>query len=178
MTVNDKIRKTKNVWTAGQIEAGIAIFALLLAVCCADIVCRGQQSAASGSPTPSSSATPSPSNAAAPSPQDVPVIDGGLGPCSVELQVNDGNAKPVYAAKVDVHIAYGFMGVRKMDLEAQTNVNGKVKFTGLPARVHNPPLEFKATKDQLSGLATDNPATECQTQHDIVLEKLKQPAGN
>lgn len=175
MTANHKTRKTESVRRAGHIQAGIAIFTLLLAVCCANTVCSSQQPAASGSPTPAASATPS--SAAAPSPQDVPVIDGGLGPCSVELQVNDGNAKPVYAAKVDVHIAYGFMGVRKMDLEAQTNVNGKVKFTGLPARVHNPPLEFKATKDQLSGLATNNPATECQAQHDIVLEKLKQPAG-
>jgi hypothetical protein len=113
--------------------------------------------------------TPSPSST--PSAQDVPVIDGGLGPCSLELQVNDGNAKPVFAVKVNVHIAYGFMGIKKMDLEAQTNVNGKVRFTGLPAKVHNPPLEFKASKDQLIGLATDNPSAECQAKHDIVLEK-------
>lgn len=150
-----------------------AIPVLLLAVCCTGALSRAQQQPA---PTPSASSTPS--NPAAPSAQDVPVIDGGLGPCSVELQVNDGNAKPVYAAKVDVHIAYGFMGVRKMDLEAQTNVNGKVKFTGLPTKVHNPPLEFKATRDQLTGLATVNPASECQAQHDIVLEKLKQSTGN
>lgn len=101
------------------------------------------------------------------------MIDGGLGPCYVEFQVKDGNGKPVFAAKVNVHIAYGFMGIRKMDLEAQTNVNGKLKFTGLPAKVHNPPLEFKASKDQLSGLATYNPASECQASHDIVLEKMK-----
>lgn len=124
-----------------------------------------QQASPSPAPTPTT-ASPQPA-------QDVPVLDGGLGPCSLELQVNDGSGKPLFGVKVDVHIAYGFMGVRKMDLEAQTNVNGRVKFTGLPAKVHNPPLEFKATKDQLTGLATTNPATECQAKHDIVMEKLK-----
>ena len=120
-------------------------------------------------PTP----TPTPPTASTQPAQEIPVIDGGLGPCSVELQVNDGSGKPVFAVKVNVHIAYGFMGIKKMDLEAQTNVNGKVRFAGLPAKVHNPPLEFKASKDQLIGLATYNPASECQAKHDIVLEKEK-----
>lgn len=121
-------------------------------------------------PTPTPSASPTPPSRHA---QEVPVIDGGLGPCWVELQVNDGNGKPVFGVKVNVHIAYGFMGIRKMDLEAQTNVDGKVRFAGLPAKVHNPPLEFKASKDQLIGLAIDNPSSECQARHDIVLEKEK-----
>jgi len=140
---------------------------ILFAIFCLTAALGAQQPAPSPSLDPSAAAQP------AQPWQQVPVIDGGLGPCSVELQVNDGNAKPVYAAKVNVHIAYGFMGVKKMDLEAQTNVAGKVKFTGLPAKVRNPPLEFKAAKDQLTGLATVNPAIECQGKHDIVLEKLK-----
>jgi hypothetical protein len=105
------------------------------------------------------------------------VIDGGAGPCSLELTVTDGQAKGVYAATVKVHMAYGFGGIRKLDLEAGTNSDGKVLFKGLPAKVHNPPLEFRAAKDDLTGLATYNPATECQARHDIVLEKVKPPAG-
>ena len=120
------------------------------------------------SPTPASS-----QSAKMPSPQDVPVIDGELGPCSLDLTVNDGSGKPVFGVKVKVRIVYGFMGVKKMDLEAQTNVNGKVRFAGLPNKVRNPPLEFRASKDELVGLATANPATECKAQHDIVLEKPK-----
>ncbi len=104
-------------------------------------------------------------------------MDGGAGPCSLELTVTDGKGKGVYAATVKVHMAYGFAGVRKLDLEAGTNWDGKVKFTGLPAKVHNPPLEFHASKDQLTGLANYNPATECQAKHDIILEKVKPPAG-
>jgi hypothetical protein len=90
--------------------------------------------------------------------------------------VTNGDAKPVYAATVKVRIAYGFGGIRKLDLEAGTNSDGKVKFKGLPVKVRNPPLEFHATKDQLTGLASYNPATECQSKHDIVLEKLTPPA--
>ncbi len=102
-------------------------------------------------------------------------MDGGAGPCSLELTVTDGHGKGVYAATVKVHMAYGFAGIRKLDLEAGTNTDGKVKFTGLPAKVHNPPLEFHATKDQLTGLASYNPASECQAKHDISLEKLAPP---
>jgi hypothetical protein len=101
--------------------------------------------------------------------QQVPVIDGGAGPCSLELTVTTADGKPVYAATVKVHIAYGFAGVRKLDLEAGTNAEGKVKFTGLPERVHRPPLEFQALKDQLTGTAAYNPDSECHARHDIIL---------
>lgn len=101
----------------------------------------------------------------------VPAIDGGAGPCSVELTVNGPDGKPVYDAKVKVHIAYGFGGFHKLDLEAGTNVDGKLKFTGLPDRVHRPPLEFHAAKDDMQGMATYDPTTECQGKHDINLAK-------
>ena len=106
-------------------------------------------------------------------PQPVPVMDGGAGPCSLELTVNGPDGKPVYAAKVNVHIAYGFGGFHRLDLEAGTNSDGKVKFTGLPARVHRPPLEFDASKDDLKGAATYDPSAECQGKHDISLSKAK-----
>src|SRR6478609_5269761 len=50
-----------------------------------------------------------------PDPHSVPVIDGGLGPCTADFTTNDSAAKPVYAAKINVHIAYGFASVRKLD---------------------------------------------------------------
>ena len=112
--------------------------------------------------------------------QEIPVIDGALGPCSLQLTLMDGNARPVYAAKVNVHIAYGFGGFHKLDLEASTNVDGKIRFTGLPARVHNAPLVFHAIKDQLTGFANYDPASECQGKHDIVMkpEQKQAPAGS
>src|ERR1700756_5349587 len=106
----------------------------------------------------------------APSAQAVPVMDGEAGPCSLDLTVTvDG--KPVDAANIKVHIAYGFAGVRRRDLEAYTNAQGKVKFTGLPDRVRRPPLEFRASKGELAGMATYDPQTECQARHDIPLNQ-------
>ncbi len=105
--------------------------------------------------------------------EKIPVMDGGAGPCSVELSVIGADSKPVYAATIKVHIAYGLGGIRRLDLEAGTNSEGKVKFTGLPARVHRPPLEFRASKDEFEGVAAYDPSTECQAKHNITLEKSK-----
>lgn len=105
-------------------------------------------------------------------------MDGGAGPCSLELNVIGADSKPVYAATIKVHIAYGFGGIRRLDLEAGTNSEGKVKFTGLPARVHQPPLEFRASKDEFEGVAAYDPSTECQAKHNITLEKSKAQEGH
>ena len=118
------------------------------------------------------------SEAQAPAPNEkVPIIEGGAGPCSLELTIRGADGKPVYAATVTVHIAYGFGGMRKLDLEAGTNSDGKVKFAGLPARVQRPPLEFHASKDEFVGVAAFDPSTECQGKHDITLEKPKAQDG-
>jgi hypothetical protein len=105
--------------------------------------------------------------------QDVPKVDGGLGACTVDINVNTADSHPVYAATVKVHIAYGMGGFHKLDLEAGTNADGKVKFTGLPNRVRRPPLEFEATKDQMEGTATVDPAVQCRAQRTIVVDKPK-----
>lgn len=106
-------------------------------------------------------------------PNSVPVMNGGAGPCSVELTVTGPDNKPVYAATVKVHLAYGFGGMRRLDLEAGTNSDGKVKFTGLPAKLKRPPAEFNATKDDLTGVASYDPASECEAKHNINLAKSK-----
>jgi len=103
----------------------------------------------------------------------IPVMDGGAGSCSLELTATTSDGKPVYDATIKVHIAYGYGGFRKLDLQAGTNVDGKVKFTGLPSRVRRPPLEFLASKDQLVGSVTYDPGVECQAKHDLVLDKAK-----
>jgi hypothetical protein len=128
---------------------------------------------AAGSEQSNPQATPAQAPAAA---QTVPVIDGGAGPCSVEFTVTIADGKPAEAATVKVHIAYGFGGFHKLDLQAGTNSDGKVKFTGLPSRVRRSQLEFEASKDQLVGTATYDPATECQGKREIKLGK-KGPPG-
>jgi hypothetical protein len=110
---------------------------------------------------------------AKPAASPVQSIDGGAGPCSVVLTATT-DSKPVVAADVKVHIEYGFAGIRRLDLEAYTGNDGKVKFTGLPARVHRPPLQFKASKDALAGTAVYNPEAECNAAHEIFLTRKAQ----
>jgi hypothetical protein len=107
--------------------------------------------------------------------EEVPVVKGGAGPCSLALTVMGADGKPTYAATVKVHIAYGFGGFHRLDLEAGTNSDGKVAFNGLPQRVSRPPLEFHASKDEWIGIATYDPSLECQAKRDITLEKPQAP---
>jgi hypothetical protein len=121
-------------------------------------------------------AVPLLSRAQTPAPNEkIPVLQGDAGPCSLELTVRGPDGKPVYAATVKVHIKYGFGGMRRLDLEAGTNSDGKLKFAGLPARVQRPPLEFHGSKDEYEGVAAFDPATECQAKREIGLEKPKPP---
>jgi hypothetical protein len=103
----------------------------------------------------------------------IPVIDGAVGPCSLELTILGADAKPVYNATVKVHVEYGFGGFHHLDLQAGTNAEGKVKFTGIPIKVHHPPLEFDATKDQLEGSIDYDPSATCHAQLPLKLDKSK-----
>jgi hypothetical protein len=111
--------------------------------------------------------------APSPKPDDIPVTDGTSGPCSIEFSVTDSDGKPVYAARIDVHLAYGAFGAHKLDMGVYTNTQGKARFTGIPAKVKKPPVEFNAKKDDLVGVATMDPGTECQAKHDIVMARKK-----
>jgi hypothetical protein len=110
------------------------------------------------------------------SPAQTPVpylTDGGAGPCSAEFTVTGPDGRPMFAALINVHIAYGFGGFHKLDMGVYTDQQGKGKFVGIPAKVKNAPLEFRATKNDLSGVAMVDPASECQARHDIILAKAK-----
>jgi hypothetical protein len=108
--------------------------------------------------------------------EEIPVTDGGSGSCWIDFTVTDSGAKPVYAARIDVHLEYGFAGAHKLDMGVYTNSQGKARFTGIPLKVRKLPIEFHAKKGDLIGMATMDPMTECQAQHDIVLAKEKPPA--
>jgi len=110
------------------------------------------------------------SNPAAPDPHAVPVIDGGIGPCTADFIITDSGGAPVYAAKVRVHIAYGFWSVRKLDLELGTNIDGKACFVGLPDRIKHG-LYFHASQGDNIGEAFDDPANTCKAQLTITLQK-------
>ena len=101
--------------------------------------------------------------------KQVPVVDGAEGPCSVEFTVMDDRGKPVYGATIDVHFAYGFMGVRKLDLQVGTNADGKARFSGIPAKVKDGTMFFRASKENLSGTTFYDPSKTCTARKGINL---------
>ena len=109
-----------------------------------------------------------------PDPKSIPVIDGGLGSCTADFTITDTDSKPIYLAKIKVHIAYGFMSARKLDLEVSTNVDGKARFTGLPDRVKRG-LFFEASEGERTGNAFDDPSQTCKAQFSITLRKPTTP---
>ncbi|HZT70228.1 MAG TPA: hypothetical protein VFC10_10860 [Terriglobia bacterium] len=105
---------------------------------------------------------------AASEPFPVPQVDAGIGPCTADFTVSRNN-KPLYNAEISVHIAYGFMGMKKMDLKIGSNSEGKARFIGLPEKVHNPPLEFVVRSNGLSKTVDFWPNVKCHSQYSVIM---------
>jgi hypothetical protein len=144
-------------------------------LCCAFLLSAPLDFFSLAQTTPNSQTGSPLTNSPAQLAHNVPVMDGGAGPCSIELTALSADAKPVYGATIKVHMAFGFGGFHRLDLEASTNVDGKVNFVGIPSRVHRPPLLFRAAKNQLVGTVQYDPDTECHAKHDIMLDMPKAP---
>ena len=100
---------------------------------------------------------------------DVPQVSADAGPCWVEFTVTNAANKPVYLAKINTVVRYGFMSKRKTELELSTDSNGKGKFTGLPHDVKKP-LAFDITYQDQSKTVTHDPATNCHATFDVALD--------
>lgn len=105
----------------------------------------------------------------------IAAVDAGIGPCAVEVTVTDAKSQPVYDAKIRAHIAYGFMSIRKLDLEVGTNTDGKARFTGLPAKLKQP-LSFHASQGEREGFATYTPSRTCSDDHSTIVLADRSPA--
>lgn len=132
-----------------------------------------KQASSQASP-PQSSSQPSDKNAAPgnPDPHSTPTLDGGIGPCSADFTITDKTGAPVYNAMVSVHIAYGTWSIRKLDLQVNTNVDGKARLTGLPDRIKHG-IIFHASEGTRSGQAFDDPANTCKAQFTIALHETQ-----
>ena len=108
--------------------------------------------------------------AAVPDPHSIPAVDAALGDCSADFVITSADNKPVYNAKVSTRVTYGFMGSHKLDLEVSTNIDGKARFTGLPANLKRG-LFFQASEGDRTGNAFDDPSRTCKTQFAITLRK-------
>lgn len=94
-------------------------------------------------------------------------IDGGIGACTADFTVRDGQNKPIYNAQISVELRYGFLNKRKTDLQIGTDSNGKAKFTGLP-NFPKKPLEFTIKTGTVSKSVTDDPNEKCNATFDVV----------
>jgi hypothetical protein len=103
-------------------------------------------------------------------PNSIPVVDGGIGPCSADFTVTDAAGAPVYDAKVRVHIAYRFLNAHKLDLEVGTNAAGKARFIGLPNKTKQG-LLFHASQGGREASAFDDPAKTCKANLTLALEQ-------
>ena len=120
--------------------------------------------------------TGSSAHAAFPKPQtqtpdsaEIPVLKADAGPCAADFVVRDSAGKGLYDAKVTIHIQYGFLGTRKLDLSVGTNWEGKARIEGLPEKIRKT-AEFKITHGNLSRVSPYEPLQHCtNAQHEITL---------
>lgn len=106
----------------------------------------------------------SPAPAAEP---DLAVISARLGPCSADFVVKDAEGRGIYAATVHVRIRYGFLGIKRMDLEVGTNGEGKARVEGLPDDAR--PLTYDVTKADKKATVEQNVSTTCEAKYDVSL---------
>jgi hypothetical protein len=98
----------------------------------------------------------------------VPVVDGHLGSCSADFTVVDMKGSPIYNAKIDVSLRYGFMGLRRMSLEVGTNSDGKARVAGLPDKSKNP-FRFEITSGSLFESVLLNIQDRCNDTFHVIL---------
>jgi len=104
-------------------------------------------------------------------PADVPTISAGIGPCTADFTVVDASNKPVYNAKIQTTVKYGFMSKRDTDLEIGTNSDGKARIEGLPEKLKKPPMVFTIRSGDATKSVTNDPAANCHPTFAVTLGK-------
>ena len=98
---------------------------------------------------------------------EVPALKAGLGDCSADFTVTDADGKPVYLATIHVRLRYGFMSLKRMDLEVGTNSDGRARVEGLPAKAR--PLNYEIVKDSMRRIVTQDLSTVCNGSYSVAL---------
>ncbi len=96
-------------------------------------------------------------------------ISAELGTCSALITVTGADSKPVYNAKVNTRIRYGFMGAKRLDLETFTSAGGQVKITQLP-EVPKKPVFIYISKDDKLEIVEFKPDVHCHATFDLQLK--------
>jgi hypothetical protein len=110
-----------------------------------------------------------PRKAANQSPPEPAEISADLGPCSALITVTGVDSKPIYGAKITARVQHGIMGVKKLDLEAYTGPDGKLKITHLPEALKKPMI-IHVGKDGKGDQVEFKPAQRCDATFDVELK--------
>lgn len=102
--------------------------------------------------------------------QVVPVVDGRLGGCSADFTVKDKDQAPVYDAKIDLEIRYGFLGLRRLSLQVGTNSDGRARVAGLPD-ARDKTYRFRISSGALNKTVVMNTAEGCEAVFEVLLEE-------
>jgi hypothetical protein len=98
----------------------------------------------------------------------VPVISGDLGSCTAEFTVSGTKLKPIYKAKLEVELRYGFGGFHRTSLEIYTNVDGKARVEGLPERSKSP-LAFTVSYEGRKTIVMVDSEAKCHGSYNAIV---------
>jgi hypothetical protein len=99
----------------------------------------------------------------------IAAISAGLGNCSALVVATGADSKPLYGAKVAARVQYGMMGMKKLDLEAYTGVDGKLKIADLPATLKRP-MRIHVSKDDKDEMVEFDPEKNCHATLNVQLQ--------
>ena len=112
--------------------------------------------------------TLAPQSPPAPQNTELAVISARLGDCSADFTVRDPDGKPVYAAVIHVRVRYGFMSLKRMDLEVGTNSDGQARVEGLPAKAK--PLTYDISRADRKATVGQDLVTTCRATYEVSLK--------
>ena len=96
-------------------------------------------------------------------------ISADLGTCSALIIVTGTDSKPIHSAKVNTRIRYGLLGVKRLDLEAFTGVDGQLKITNLPEALKKP-MYINIQKDNKQETVEFRPDIHCRATFNVQLK--------
>jgi hypothetical protein len=106
---------------------------------------------------------------------ELAVLKAGLGPCAADFTVKDADGSSVYGAIIHVRVRYGFMNIKRADLEVGTNSEGRARVEGLPDKAK--PLVYEIAKDTRKMTVEQNVASMCQGTFDVTLKATTDAAA-
>jgi hypothetical protein len=109
-----------------------------------------------------------PQQPASTQPSDLAVISARLGTCSADFTVTDADGRPEYAAIIHVRIRYGFLAIKRVDLEVGTNSDGKARVEGLPLRGNT--LNYEISKGERRATVQQDVRVDCRAEYEVTLD--------